>query len=205
MTPDLKETMKNVFRPEAIVRRQVGQSQYSGVVLRLDPAWIRWAYGLFVGSFFVGILFLFLGRINNYAEGRAVVIMRNDGQPELAVCFPGRFFPDLKQGQEANFVIDGLSTTGIHVDLDRLLGKMVGRVTAHQHLSTETLSFLDLDQPVVLAWCDLSTDSLLSGDDRFIFSEGMQGIVRVKTSSTSIISRLLPRSRLTGNGSNNGL
>lgn len=74
----------DIFRKEAIEHHQAGQSG-KGDVLHLSPAWLPWTYRLLAGLSLVGILFLCLGRVHEWAPGPAVI--RATGRVDLTYPF----------------------------------------------------------------------------------------------------------------------
>jgi multidrug efflux pump subunit AcrA (membrane-fusion protein) len=62
----------DIFRKEALEHHQARPGD-KGDALRLSPFWIRWTYALVIGCSLAGLLFLCLGRMNEYASGPAVI------------------------------------------------------------------------------------------------------------------------------------
>src|SRR3954453_21948542 len=62
---------QSMFRTQALKHAEIGRGE--GELLRLSPAWTRWAYWLLVAVFVAGGLFSALGTIAEYAGGPAVV------------------------------------------------------------------------------------------------------------------------------------
>jgi len=63
---------ESIFRPEALEHQRFG-GQRHGDVLRLSPDWINWTYRLLLGCFVAAVLYLCLGRMNDYATGPGIV------------------------------------------------------------------------------------------------------------------------------------
>ncbi len=66
---------ENIFRTEALAHRRLG-GRRQGDLLRLSPGWMGWTYRLMLGFFVAAVLFLCLGRMDEYATGPAVVRCR---------------------------------------------------------------------------------------------------------------------------------
>lgn len=62
---------RGLFRPQAVEHHARGREH--GDVLRLPPAWTRWAYPLLLAACLAGLVFLVVGRVSVYAGGPAVV------------------------------------------------------------------------------------------------------------------------------------
>ncbi len=62
----------DLFREEALEASSRGFSE-RGKVLRNSAGWTRWTWATLVTGFFVGLLFLLVGRMHDYASGPAVV------------------------------------------------------------------------------------------------------------------------------------
>jgi len=75
-----------LFREEAVEHHQVGL-RGEGDVLRVDPGWMRWTYRLLLIVLVAGLLFTFLARIREYAEGPAVVQL--GGRSDLTATADG--------------------------------------------------------------------------------------------------------------------
>jgi multidrug efflux pump subunit AcrA (membrane-fusion protein) len=75
----------DLFRQEAIMHFvQRGQR---GDVIRIDPGWVRAAYGLVVAAIVAAVVFAAIARVHHYAEGSAIV--RFTGRRELVAHEPG--------------------------------------------------------------------------------------------------------------------
>jgi multidrug resistance efflux pump len=69
----------SLFRKEAL-DHHMGY-RYEGEVLRLQPRWTHWTFGLLVAVFVASVLYAILGTMDEYATGIALV--RVDGRAEL--------------------------------------------------------------------------------------------------------------------------
>lgn len=76
----------DIFRKEALEHHLQGHRR-EGDLLRISPAWTRWAYWLLVAVFAMGALFVLFGRLYEYAQGPAVV--RVEGRTELTALAAG--------------------------------------------------------------------------------------------------------------------
>jgi membrane fusion protein (multidrug efflux system) len=76
----------NLFREEALRHAARGLGG-NGDVLRLSPAWTRWAYWLLVVAFVVGGLYVAIGTVYEYASGPAVIWM--SGRNSLTATLAG--------------------------------------------------------------------------------------------------------------------
>ena len=61
----------DVFRKEALEQHRLGQRD--GDVLRVSPAWTRYAYWTLLAMMSIALLFAIFGRVNEYASGHAMV------------------------------------------------------------------------------------------------------------------------------------
>jgi hypothetical protein len=75
-----------LFREQAIEHHRDGLSG-EGDLLRADPGWMRWTYRLLVAVVAVGLLFVILGKIREYASGPAVI--RLGGRTDLTANAAG--------------------------------------------------------------------------------------------------------------------
>ena len=75
-----------LFREEAVEHHNLG-IRAEGDVLRVDPGWMRWTYRLLLTVLVAGLLFTFLARIREYAEGPAVVQL--GGRSDLTATADG--------------------------------------------------------------------------------------------------------------------
>lgn len=76
---------KSPFREEALRHAREGREE--GEVLRISPAWTRWAYWILVASAVSAAAFTVLGSVHQYASGPAVVLL--DGRAEVAAPAEG--------------------------------------------------------------------------------------------------------------------
>ena len=72
MAEERRSSPENIFRTEALDHHRSG-GQGQGDVLRLSPAWMNWTFRLLLCFFLASLLYLCLGRMNEYAAGPAVV------------------------------------------------------------------------------------------------------------------------------------
>ncbi len=72
MTSEERTDPESIFRPEALEHQRFG-GQRHGDILRLSPDWMGWTYRLLLGFFAATLLYLCLGRMNEYATGPAIV------------------------------------------------------------------------------------------------------------------------------------
>ncbi|HEY8020889.1 MAG TPA: GAF domain-containing protein [Thermoanaerobaculia bacterium] len=82
----LRDSSLDVFRQEALAHHTAAQA-HEGDLLQLSPRWTRWTYRLLLAVLAAGILYLCLGRLDDYAAGPAVV--RFAGLTELTATAPG--------------------------------------------------------------------------------------------------------------------
>ena len=66
----------SIYRKTAIEQHIAGQAS-KGQALRLSPSWMSWTYKLITGISIATLLFLCLGRMNEYAEGYAFIYAAN--------------------------------------------------------------------------------------------------------------------------------
>jgi len=69
--PGGNRTRDGLFRREAL--DHLKDAREHGDVLRLPPAWTRWTWPLIVAGAVVGLVFLLVGHVSEYASGPAVV------------------------------------------------------------------------------------------------------------------------------------
>jgi len=68
----LRDSALDLFREEALAHHTAGEA-HEGDLLELSPRWTRWTYKLLLAVLAAGILYVFLGRLDDYAAGPAVV------------------------------------------------------------------------------------------------------------------------------------
>jgi multidrug resistance efflux pump len=74
-----------LFRREAL--KHATEAQVEGDVLRISPAWTRWAYWLLMAAFVVALAYSIFGTIYEYAGGPAVVWIA--GSSDVTATAPG--------------------------------------------------------------------------------------------------------------------
>lgn len=72
--------MSALFRTRAV--EQAAQAKHEADLVRLSPAWTRWAYWVIVGGAVAAVLYVGLSRVDEWAEGPALVQV--DGASELS-------------------------------------------------------------------------------------------------------------------------
>ena len=72
MTAEERKDTDSIFRTEALEHQRFG-GQRHGDLLRLSPEWTDWTYRLLLGFFVATLLYLCLGRMNDYAAGPGIV------------------------------------------------------------------------------------------------------------------------------------
>jgi membrane fusion protein (multidrug efflux system) len=111
---------ESLFRKEAIEAHLGVRSE--GEVLRLTPRWARFTFGLLVAGFIAAVVYAFVGNIDEYASGIAVV--RVDGKSELTARVPGN-------------VAEVLVQPGQRVQRGQLLVRFHGDEAAFERLQQE--------------------------------------------------------------------
>jgi multidrug resistance efflux pump len=109
----------SIFREEAL--RSNAANQMDADVLRISPAWSRWAYWLLVAAFTCGILYGFLGSIYEYASAPAVVWI--SGRTEVTATVDGTVSSiEVRPGQkvEAGALLVRFHAAREIADLERL-------------------------------------------------------------------------------------
>jgi membrane fusion protein (multidrug efflux system) len=76
---------EGLFRKEAIEAHLGVRGE--GEVLRLQPRWTAWTFGVLITVFLTGLIYSFIGTIDEYASGIAIV--RIDGKVELTAQVAG--------------------------------------------------------------------------------------------------------------------
>lgn len=111
------ESGGGLFRKEAIEAHYGVRGE--GAPLRLVPRWAGWTFGLLTASMLFAILYSFVGTIDEYARG--VAIVRVQGRRELTARLPGTVSAvEVQPGQR---VVEGQVLARFHgdeVELDRL-------------------------------------------------------------------------------------
>ncbi|EYF03086.1 HlyD family efflux transporter periplasmic adaptor subunit [Chondromyces apiculatus] len=69
----MTEGRGSLFREEAVKHAAAMRGGGDGDILRLSPAWTRWAYWVLVAAFGLGTLFMMTGTVHEYAAGPAVI------------------------------------------------------------------------------------------------------------------------------------
>ena len=77
--------MNALFRSRAVLH--AGQAAERSDVLRLSPAWTRWAYWLILGGALTAVAYLALAHVDEWAQGPALI--RVDGTTELTATLAG--------------------------------------------------------------------------------------------------------------------
>ena len=68
----LRDSALDLFREEALAHHTAGEA-HEGDLLDLSPRWTRWTYKVLLAILAAGILYVCLGRLDDYAAGPAVV------------------------------------------------------------------------------------------------------------------------------------
>lgn len=114
----MEQERESLFRKEALDYHAGGQEH--GDVLRLSPAWTRWAFGLLLAAVVFYSAFGVLGRISEYASGPAIVQV--EGRMDLAALAPGVVTSvEVQPGQRvaADQVLVRFSAAQEQAELDR--------------------------------------------------------------------------------------
>ncbi|MBN9683456.1 MULTISPECIES: HlyD family efflux transporter periplasmic adaptor subunit [unclassified Corallococcus] len=86
------------YRKEALEYRERAHAESGGDLLRISPAWTRWAYWVLVGALACSLLFFCVGTLFEYAAGPALI--RVEGKTDLTVAFSGVVLTvDVQPGQ----------------------------------------------------------------------------------------------------------
>jgi multidrug efflux pump subunit AcrA (membrane-fusion protein) len=72
MTKQSSRGPSDLFRREALEHHRMGHISHGGV-LRLSPAWVESAYWIVLALALLALVYACVGRMNEYAEGRALV------------------------------------------------------------------------------------------------------------------------------------
>lgn len=116
----MAEIRQGLFREEALRHAHRGRG-VEGDVLRLSPAWTRWAYWLLVAAFGVSGLYMALGTVYEYAAGPAVIWI--SGRSSLTATVAGTVEAvEVQPGQrvEAGAVLVRFRSEREVAELDRL-------------------------------------------------------------------------------------
>lgn len=119
----------DLFRQEALDYHIRGKGDY-GSVLRIVPTWTRWAYWLLGAILIVGLLFICLSDVNEYATGYALV--RDAGRTEIAALSSVRVASvEVKQGQQvaANELLVRFHDADDEAELNRIK-QQIGLLTS---------------------------------------------------------------------------
>lgn len=116
----MAEPRQGLFREEALRHAARGRGG-DGDILRLSPAWTRWAYWILVAAFAVGGLYSIIGTVHEYASGPAVIWI--SGRSSLTATVAGTVEAiEVKPGErvEAGAVLVRFHSAREYAELDRI-------------------------------------------------------------------------------------
>ncbi|HEX9104026.1 MAG TPA: HlyD family efflux transporter periplasmic adaptor subunit, partial [Polyangia bacterium] len=115
----MSEAPQPVFRQEAVdARNRVGQRPS---LLRIAPTWTRWTFPVVIGACVAGLVYSFVGTVDEYAMGPALI--RADGRRDVTAVAAGTVaLVDVRPGEsvKGGQLLVRLQDASESAELDRL-------------------------------------------------------------------------------------
>jgi hypothetical protein len=199
----LSRPVTEIYREEAL-RYHVSAGD-RGDLLRLSERWMSWSYRLIGLSVVVGLGYLVLGNVDEYAAGPAVV--RVEGTDDVAAraagtvpevrgqviaVFPGSSLPKLRPGQPLRIELSGFPHATQRFAVQSVADEVVGREEAQRYLGRHVSVDLLPPGPVVVVRAGLGSATFQAGGYTYRYHDGMVGKAEVRVQSERLLVALVP-------------
>ncbi len=128
------------------------------------------------------------------APGDAVVSLERDSAQTIVVgLFPGHYRPLLTEADERlELELEGFADSRIDVVVRSVADEVVGPAEAMRYLGPDREGALSLGGPVVVVETVLPQDTFVADDTEYRVFDGMQGVLKAKLRSATILETLIP-------------
>ncbi len=199
-----------IFREEAL-KYHVGKWDQEGGILKTNPTWLNRTHWVMLAILLLGIAYLSIAHIDEYASGPAVVRPRfkvdptatsnigtvagvadQDSAYELIALLPGSYAPQLRRGMPLRLKIDGYPDSNETVAIDRLGSEIVGPREAARAAGRELGDGITLAGPIIVVHAVLPSSGFHANRHDFPYKDGLAGRAEVSVGSERIIVSLVP-------------